>query len=128
MSKLIPEFSFTFQGTEESKPVSVSETLKCVTSVSVGWDRWGSVGHGGGETEAGQQSERDEAHSPGKTITQRVGPSSRLARLCWKISNGLFDYQVVDQNIKNVEDLQDEYDFKVNTLKNRGEEIVQAQL
>uniref|UniRef100_A0A3Q4HRY6 STAT transcription factor protein interaction domain-containing protein n=1 Tax=Neolamprologus brichardi TaxID=32507 RepID=A0A3Q4HRY6_NEOBR len=31
--------------------------------------------------------------------------------------------QVVDQNIKNVEDLQDEYDFKVNTLKNRGEEI-----
>uniref|UniRef100_A0A669D6X7 Signal transducer and activator of transcription n=1 Tax=Oreochromis niloticus TaxID=8128 RepID=A0A669D6X7_ORENI len=30
---------------------------------------------------------------------------------------------VVDQNIKNVEDLQDEYDFKVNTLKNRGEEI-----
>uniref|UniRef100_A0AAX7TAE4 Signal transducer and activator of transcription n=1 Tax=Astatotilapia calliptera TaxID=8154 RepID=A0AAX7TAE4_ASTCA len=68
---------------------------------------------------------KNEAHSPGKTITQRVGPSSRLARLCWKISNGLFDYQVVDQNIKNVEDLQDEYDFKVNTLKNRGEEIVQ---
>uniref|UniRef100_A0A3Q0SCL3 Signal transducer and activator of transcription n=1 Tax=Amphilophus citrinellus TaxID=61819 RepID=A0A3Q0SCL3_AMPCI len=31
--------------------------------------------------------------------------------------------QVVDQNIKNVEDLQDEYDFKINTLKNRGEEL-----
>uniref|UniRef100_A0A671XKC7 Signal transducer and activator of transcription n=1 Tax=Sparus aurata TaxID=8175 RepID=A0A671XKC7_SPAAU len=30
--------------------------------------------------------------------------------------------QVADQNIKNLEDLQDEYDFKVNTLKNRGEE------
>uniref|UniRef100_A0A7N6B8E7 Signal transducer and activator of transcription n=1 Tax=Anabas testudineus TaxID=64144 RepID=A0A7N6B8E7_ANATE len=27
--------------------------------------------------------------------------------------------QLVDQNIKNVEDLQDEYDFKMNTLKNR---------
>uniref|UniRef100_A0A3P9ASC3 Signal transducer and activator of transcription n=1 Tax=Maylandia zebra TaxID=106582 RepID=A0A3P9ASC3_9CICH len=60
---------------------------------------------------------KNEAHSPGKTITQRVGPSSRLARLCWKISNGLFDYQVVDQNIKNVEDLQDEYDFKSQTPK-----------
>lgn len=32
--------------------------------------------------------------------------------------------QVADQNIKNLEDLQDEYDFKVNTLKNRGEEEV----
>uniref|UniRef100_A0A669BVE0 Signal transducer and activator of transcription n=2 Tax=Oreochromis TaxID=8139 RepID=A0A669BVE0_ORENI len=31
--------------------------------------------------------------------------------------------QVVDQNIKNVEDLQDEYDFKVNTLKNRENEM-----
>uniref|UniRef100_A0A8D3ANJ0 Signal transducer and activator of transcription n=1 Tax=Scophthalmus maximus TaxID=52904 RepID=A0A8D3ANJ0_SCOMX len=31
--------------------------------------------------------------------------------------------QFVDQNIKNVEDLQDEYDFKVNTLKNRGEQF-----
>lgn len=29
--------------------------------------------------------------------------------------------QVVDQNIKNVEDLQDDYNFKINTLKNRGE-------
>uniref|UniRef100_A0A3B5A2K6 Signal transducer and activator of transcription n=1 Tax=Stegastes partitus TaxID=144197 RepID=A0A3B5A2K6_9TELE len=29
--------------------------------------------------------------------------------------------QVVDQNIKNLEDLQDEYDFRINTLKNRGE-------
>uniref|UniRef100_A0A7N6AC11 Signal transducer and activator of transcription n=1 Tax=Anabas testudineus TaxID=64144 RepID=A0A7N6AC11_ANATE len=27
--------------------------------------------------------------------------------------------ELVDQNIKNVEDLQDEYDFKMNTLKNR---------
>ncbi|KAF0045794.1 hypothetical protein F2P81_002323 [Scophthalmus maximus] len=31
--------------------------------------------------------------------------------------------QFVDQNIKNVEDLQDEYDFKVNTLKNRENEM-----
>ncbi|XP_027147461.1 signal transducer and activator of transcription 1a isoform X5 [Larimichthys crocea] len=31
--------------------------------------------------------------------------------------------QVADQNIKNLEDLQDEYDFKVNTLKNRENEI-----
>ncbi|XP_016894382.1 signal transducer and activator of transcription 1a isoform X1 [Cynoglossus semilaevis] len=31
--------------------------------------------------------------------------------------------QCVDQNIKNVEDLQDEYDFKVNTLKNRENEM-----
>lgn len=30
--------------------------------------------------------------------------------------------QIADQNIKNVEDLQDEYDFKMNTLKNRGGE------
>uniref|UniRef100_A0A3B3CJ31 STAT transcription factor protein interaction domain-containing protein n=1 Tax=Oryzias melastigma TaxID=30732 RepID=A0A3B3CJ31_ORYME len=29
--------------------------------------------------------------------------------------------QMVDGNIKNVEDLQDEYDFRVNSLKNRGE-------
>uniref|UniRef100_A0AAQ4P907 Signal transducer and activator of transcription n=1 Tax=Gasterosteus aculeatus aculeatus TaxID=481459 RepID=A0AAQ4P907_GASAC len=28
--------------------------------------------------------------------------------------------QVADQNIKNLEELQDEYDFKVNTLKSRG--------
>uniref|UniRef100_A0A3Q3F5X0 Signal transducer and activator of transcription 1a n=1 Tax=Labrus bergylta TaxID=56723 RepID=A0A3Q3F5X0_9LABR len=28
--------------------------------------------------------------------------------------------QVADQNIKNLEDLQDDYDFKFNTLKNRG--------
>lgn len=28
---------------------------------------------------------------------------------------------MVDGNIKNVEDLQDEYDFRVNSLKNRGE-------
>lgn len=33
---------------------------------------------------------------------------------------------MADQNIKNLEDLQDEYDFKVNTLKNRGEEKVEA--
>uniref|UniRef100_A0A8D3E653 Signal transducer and activator of transcription n=1 Tax=Scophthalmus maximus TaxID=52904 RepID=A0A8D3E653_SCOMX len=31
--------------------------------------------------------------------------------------------EFVDQNIKNVEDLQDEYDFKVNTLKNRENEM-----
>ncbi|KAG8004670.1 Signal transducer and activator of transcription 1 [Nibea albiflora] len=31
--------------------------------------------------------------------------------------------EVADQNIKNLEDLQDEYDFKVNTLKNRENEI-----
>lgn len=31
---------------------------------------------------------------------------------------------MADQNIKNLEDLQDEYDFKVNTLKNRGEENI----
>uniref|UniRef100_A0A665VUJ5 Signal transducer and activator of transcription n=1 Tax=Echeneis naucrates TaxID=173247 RepID=A0A665VUJ5_ECHNA len=31
--------------------------------------------------------------------------------------------QVQDQNIKNVEDLQDEYDFKINTLKNRENEM-----
>uniref|UniRef100_A0A8C9ZKE9 Signal transducer and activator of transcription n=1 Tax=Sander lucioperca TaxID=283035 RepID=A0A8C9ZKE9_SANLU len=31
--------------------------------------------------------------------------------------------QVADQNIKNLEDLQDEYDFKVNTLKNRENEM-----
>ncbi|XP_029375429.1 signal transducer and activator of transcription 1a isoform X4 [Echeneis naucrates] len=31
--------------------------------------------------------------------------------------------QIVDQNIKNVEDLQDEYDFKINTLKNRENEM-----
>uniref|UniRef100_A0A667X864 Signal transducer and activator of transcription n=1 Tax=Myripristis murdjan TaxID=586833 RepID=A0A667X864_9TELE len=30
---------------------------------------------------------------------------------------------VVDQNIKSVEDLQDEYDFKMNTLKNRENEM-----
>lgn len=28
---------------------------------------------------------------------------------------------MADQSIKNLEDQQDEYDFKVNTLKNRGE-------
>lgn len=32
--------------------------------------------------------------------------------------------QVADQNIKNLEELQDEYDFKVNTLKSRGEIIL----
>uniref|UniRef100_A0A8C2WP89 Signal transducer and activator of transcription n=1 Tax=Cyclopterus lumpus TaxID=8103 RepID=A0A8C2WP89_CYCLU len=32
-----------------------------------------------------------------------------------------FNYYVADQYIKNLEDLQDEYDFKVNNLKNRGE-------
>ncbi|XP_061572079.1 signal transducer and activator of transcription 1a isoform X3 [Cololabis saira] len=31
--------------------------------------------------------------------------------------------QVVDQNIKNVEDLQDDYNFKMNTLKNRENEM-----
>ncbi|KAM8902534.1 signal transducer and activator of transcription 1a isoform 2-T2 [Spinachia spinachia] len=31
--------------------------------------------------------------------------------------------QVADQNIKNLEELQDEYDFKVNTLKSRGNEV-----
>ncbi|XP_078100247.1 signal transducer and activator of transcription 1a isoform X2 [Sander vitreus] len=31
--------------------------------------------------------------------------------------------QVADQNIKNLEDLQDEYDFKVNTLKNRENDM-----
>uniref|UniRef100_A0A8C4GH99 Signal transducer and activator of transcription n=1 Tax=Dicentrarchus labrax TaxID=13489 RepID=A0A8C4GH99_DICLA len=31
--------------------------------------------------------------------------------------------QVADQNIKNLEDLQDEYDFKGNTLKNRENEM-----
>uniref|UniRef100_A0A3Q3IUQ1 Signal transducer and activator of transcription n=1 Tax=Monopterus albus TaxID=43700 RepID=A0A3Q3IUQ1_MONAL len=31
--------------------------------------------------------------------------------------------QIVDQNIKNLEDLQDEYDFKINTLKNRENEV-----
>uniref|UniRef100_A0A7N6B2E4 Signal transducer and activator of transcription n=1 Tax=Anabas testudineus TaxID=64144 RepID=A0A7N6B2E4_ANATE len=31
--------------------------------------------------------------------------------------------RLVDQNIKNVEDLQDEYDFKMNTLKNRENEM-----
>ncbi|XP_058478352.1 signal transducer and activator of transcription 1a isoform X2 [Solea solea] len=31
--------------------------------------------------------------------------------------------QCVDQNIKNVEDLQDEYDFKINTLKIRENEM-----
>ncbi|XP_035005834.1 signal transducer and activator of transcription 1-alpha/beta isoform X1 [Hippoglossus stenolepis] len=31
--------------------------------------------------------------------------------------------QFVDQNIKNVEYLQDEYDFKINTLKNREMEV-----
>lgn len=29
--------------------------------------------------------------------------------------------QMADQSIKNLEDQQDEYDFKINTLKNRGE-------
>lgn len=28
---------------------------------------------------------------------------------------------MADQSIKNLEDQQDEYDFKINTLKNRGE-------
>ncbi|KAI3366155.1 hypothetical protein L3Q82_009976, partial [Scortum barcoo] len=31
--------------------------------------------------------------------------------------------RMVDQNIKNLEDLQDEYDFKMNTLKNRENEM-----
>ncbi|XP_037331553.2 signal transducer and activator of transcription 1a isoform X2 [Pungitius pungitius] len=31
--------------------------------------------------------------------------------------------QVADQNIKNLEELQDEYDFKVNTLKSRENEV-----
>ncbi|XP_044043213.1 signal transducer and activator of transcription 1a isoform X2 [Siniperca chuatsi] len=31
--------------------------------------------------------------------------------------------QMADQNIKNLEDLQDEYDFKINTLKNRENEM-----
>ncbi|XP_065807997.1 signal transducer and activator of transcription 1-alpha/beta isoform X2 [Labrus bergylta] len=31
--------------------------------------------------------------------------------------------QVADQNIKNLEDLQDDYDFKFNTLKNRENEM-----
>ncbi|XP_034035108.1 signal transducer and activator of transcription 1-alpha/beta-like isoform X2 [Thalassophryne amazonica] len=31
--------------------------------------------------------------------------------------------QVVDQNIKNLEELQDDYDFKSNTLKNRENEV-----
>ncbi|XP_034720735.1 signal transducer and activator of transcription 1a isoform X3 [Etheostoma cragini] len=31
--------------------------------------------------------------------------------------------QVADQNIKKLEDLQDEYDFKINTLKNRENEM-----
>ncbi|XP_034533401.1 signal transducer and activator of transcription 1a isoform X2 [Notolabrus celidotus] len=31
--------------------------------------------------------------------------------------------QVVDQNIKNLEDVQDDYDFKINTLKNRENEV-----
>ncbi|XP_041637864.1 signal transducer and activator of transcription 1a isoform X2 [Cheilinus undulatus] len=31
--------------------------------------------------------------------------------------------QMVDQNIKNLEDLQDDYDFKFNTLKNRENEM-----
>lgn len=29
--------------------------------------------------------------------------------------------QLADQAIKNLEDQQDEYDFKINTLKSRGE-------
>uniref|UniRef100_UPI0037E8F655 signal transducer and activator of transcription 1a isoform X1 n=1 Tax=Semicossyphus pulcher TaxID=241346 RepID=UPI0037E8F655 len=31
--------------------------------------------------------------------------------------------QVADQNIKNLEDLQDDYDFQINTLKNRENEM-----
>lgn len=31
---------------------------------------------------------------------------------------------MADQSIKNLEDQQDEYDFKINTLKNRGEKNV----
>lgn len=31
-----------------------------------------------------------------------------------------FGCQMTDQSIKKLEDLQDEYDFKLNTLKNRG--------
>lgn len=29
----------------------------------------------------------------------------------------------MDQNLKSLEDLQDEYDFKLNTLKNRGKGV-----
>uniref|UniRef100_A0A671XHV7 Signal transducer and activator of transcription n=1 Tax=Sparus aurata TaxID=8175 RepID=A0A671XHV7_SPAAU len=48
---------------------------------------------------------------------QKILATAKRSNVC-----SLLLTQVADQNIKNLEDLQDEYDFKVNTLKNRGEE------
>lgn len=56
---------------------------------------------------------------------EKMNPLKNLKHLA--LCNDLYHnlLQVVDQNIKNVEDLQDEYDFNMNTLKNRGEGFYQ---
>lgn len=52
------------------KPVLPTRTLE-LTVLSAAGGRGGGVGHGGGETEAGQQGEGDEGQSPGETMRSK---------------------------------------------------------
>uniref|UniRef100_G3PSI1 Signal transducer and activator of transcription n=1 Tax=Gasterosteus aculeatus aculeatus TaxID=481459 RepID=G3PSI1_GASAC len=60
-------------------------------------------------------------------ITEAQGTVSAMVVEKQKLDNKVKDMkdrvQVADQNIKNLEELQDEYDFKVNTLKSRENEV-----
>ncbi|XP_030265650.1 signal transducer and activator of transcription 1a isoform X2 [Sparus aurata] len=62
-----------------------------------------------------------------KSIEEGEGTVSAMVVEKQKLDNKVKELrervQVADQNIKNLEDLQDEYDFKVNTLKNRENEM-----
>ncbi|XP_068446925.1 signal transducer and activator of transcription 1a isoform X3 [Clinocottus analis] len=62
-----------------------------------------------------------------KDTEEREGVVSAMVVEKQKLDNKVKEMkervQVADQNIKNLEDLQDEYDFKVNTLKNRENEM-----
>uniref|UniRef100_A0A8C4DST6 Signal transducer and activator of transcription n=1 Tax=Dicentrarchus labrax TaxID=13489 RepID=A0A8C4DST6_DICLA len=61
---------------------------------------------------------------------QKILATAKSCNLTSRCSEKLLHFssnllrQVADQNIKNLEDLQDEYDFKGNTLKNRGGKTV----
>ncbi|KAL7369946.1 hypothetical protein ABVT39_013894 [Epinephelus coioides] len=62
-----------------------------------------------------------------KSVEEREGTESAMVVEKQKLDNKVKEMkervQVADQNIKNLEDLQDEYDFKANTLKSRENEV-----
>lgn len=104
-----------------------------VSTLCAAGRRGNGVCHGGGEAEAGQQGEGAERQSPGGW--HRFFVDLFLARTsCFTSITGSTTFwsskvlrQVADQSIKILEDQQDEYNFRINTLKNRGAETNNAQ-